>query len=93
MAQAEKPDGRRANGRPKGATNKRTLETYEKAKKGGELPVEFLLKQMRNKRLALAVRMSAATAAAPYIHARLQAVAVSGAVTLTHEQALAALDD
>lgn len=93
MAKAAKPDGRRANGRPKGAINKRSEETYQRAKKGGLLPVDYLLKQMRNTKLDRATRMQAANMAAPYIHARLQAVAVSGAVSLTHEQALAQLDD
>lgn len=93
MAKAAKPDGRRENGRPKGAINKRSEETYQKAKKGGKLPVDYMLEQMRNSKLDRAVRMQAARDAAPYIHARLQAVAVSGAVTMTHEQALDALDD
>lgn len=93
MAKAAKPDGRRANGRPKGAINKRSEEAYQKAKKGGVLPLDYLLKRMRNSKLSGEERDRAAVAAAPYVHARLQAVAVSGAVSLTHEQALAALDD
>ncbi len=36
--------------------------------------------------------IEAAKAAAPYVHPRLAAVQVSGGLTLTHEQALAALD-
>jgi hypothetical protein len=93
MAKAKKPDGRRENGRPKGSINKRSEETYQKAKNGGVLPVEYLLKRMRNGALPGDVRDRCAAAAAPYIHARLQAVAVSGAVSMTHEQALDALDD
>lgn len=87
------PSGRRNNGRPRGAINKRSEETYQKAKKGGMLPVEYLLKRMRNGKLSGEVRDRCAAAAAPYIHARLQAVAVSGAVAMTHEQALDQLDD
>lgn len=93
MAKAVKPDGRRSNGRPTGSINKRSEEAYQKAKKGGVLPLDYLLKRMRDSKLPGDVRDKAAAAAAPYVHARLQAVAVSGAVSLTHEQALAALDD
>lgn len=93
MAKAAKPDGRRKNGRPTGSINKRSEEAYQKAKKGGVLPLDFLLKQMRDAKLDLAVRMAAATAAAPYVHAKLQAVAVTGSLAMTQEQALKALDD
>lgn len=88
MAKAEKPDGRRSNGRPNGSSNKRTEEAFKKAKKGGILPLDFLLKQMRNHKLDLAVRMTAAKDAAPYVHNRLQATTVKGDVNITHEQAL-----
>lgn len=93
MTQAVKPDGRCNNSRPKGSINKRSEKTIKKAEKGGIMPVPFLLKQMRNGKLDLSVRMSAATSAAPYLHAKIQAIAISGAVTLSHEQALKALDD
>lgn len=94
MAKATKPDGRRSNGRPKGSVNKRSEETYQKAKKGGILPVDFLLKQMRNSKLDLLIRIDAAAKAAPYVHAKLQAVTVNGNVGLiSQEQALKELDD
>lgn len=88
MAKAKTPDGRSRNSRPKGSINKRSKALIEKATKGGMLPVEFLLKQMRNPKLDRQVRMQAASAAAPYLHARLQAIQHSGAVTLSHEEAL-----
>lgn len=91
---AKKPDGRKLNRRPPGSMNKRSKALIDKAQKqGGMLPAEFLLKQMRNRKLPLEVRMQAATAAAPYYHARLQAIKHSGQVELTHEQALQQLAD
>lgn len=84
-----KPDGRQNNGRRKGAINKRTKALIDKAERNGKmLPAEFLLKQMHNRKNSLDVRMQAAAAAAPYYHARLQAIKHSGQVELTHEQAL-----
>lgn len=88
MSKGTKPDGRQNNGRPKGSINKRTKAMVAKANKGGMLPAEFLLKQMRNSKHPMELRMQAAAAAAPYFHARLQAIKHSGAVTLTHEEAL-----
>ena len=42
----------------------------------GETPLDFLLRVMRDKREKKAVRMDAAKAAAPYLHARLSSVEV-----------------
>lgn len=92
MTKAKDPHARPNNGRPVGSSNKRTAETYDKAKKTGELPVDFLLKQMRNDQLDLSIRMSAATSVAPYIHARLNATTVKADLTITHEQALKDLE-
>jgi len=94
MAKAKKPDGRRNNGRPTGSINKRSEENIAKAKKGGVMPLDFLLKQMRNGKLGLDVRIDAAAKAAPYVHAKLQAISVSGNVGfITQEQALKELED
>ena len=40
----------------------------------GETPLDFLLRVMRNTKNVLQVRVDAAKAAAPYVHARLGAV-------------------
>jgi hypothetical protein len=91
MAKAAKPDGRRKNGRPKGSTNKRSAEAIKKAKRGGIMPLDYMLKAMRDPKVLEARRDEMARAAAPYVHARLQATTVTGNLTLTHEQALQAL--
>jgi hypothetical protein len=94
MAKAPKPDGRRVNGRPKGSRNKRTEQNIKKAQKGGIMPLDFMLKQMRDEKNDLAVRMAAAQSAAPYVHSRLQTLSVSGNIGLiTQEDALKALKD
>lgn len=65
-------------GRPKGQPNKATKEQVDKAKRGGMLPLDYMLKVMRNSRLRRDVRMDAAKAAAPYIHPRLSSLEVGG---------------
>jgi hypothetical protein len=94
MAKAKTPSGRQNNGRPKGSRNKRTEENIKKAQKGGIMPLDFMLKQMRDEKNELAVRMAAASNAAPYVHSRLQTLSVSGTIGLiTQEDALKALQD
>ena len=63
-------------GRPKGAIAKITEEAVAKAKAGGELPHQFLLRIVRGEaidgeRPPLQMRISAAIAAAPYFAPRL----------------------
>lgn len=59
-------------GRPKGAKAKLTEEAIVRAATNGDgvLPLEYLLEVMRDKRNDQAVRIDAAKAAAPYVHAR-----------------------
>lgn len=59
-------------GRPKGAKAKLTEEAIVRAasKGDGVLPLEFLLEVMRDQNNDQAVRIDAAKAAAPYVHAR-----------------------
>jgi hypothetical protein len=88
----KKPDGRRNNGRPLGAVNRLTKEAIEMAKQTGELPLEYMLRVMRDDETPADQRDDMAKAAASYVHHRLQAMSVSGEVQhLTHEQALAQL--
>ena len=57
--------GRKASG-----TNRATREAYERAKDGGELPLDFLLRLMRDENTDEAKRIDCAKAAAPYVHAK-----------------------
>ena len=65
-------------GRPKGARNKRHEEVVQGALKGRITPLEYLLSVMNNEEAEEARRVDAAKAAAPYVHARLNAVTVAG---------------
>lgn len=61
-------------GRPKGGTNKITAEAIARAEEGGELPLDFLLRIMRDAEADEAKRIDCAKAAAPYIHAKLASI-------------------
>ncbi len=70
-------------GRKLGSKNKRTLAREAVVGEGlgiGKLPVEFLLSVMRNSGLSLERRVKAASAVAPYIHPRLEAIQHSGTI-------------
>jgi Family of unknown function (DUF5681) len=61
-------------GRPRGSLNKRTRTLLEAAKAGGEMPLDFLLRLMRDPQSPIARRLEAARAAAPFLHPKLCAV-------------------
>jgi hypothetical protein len=61
-------------GRPRGSLNKRTRALIEAAEAGGEMPLDFLLRLMRDPSEPNAKRLEAAKAAAPFCHAKLNAV-------------------
>jgi hypothetical protein len=66
--------GKRENaGRKPGVLNKRTQAQRDRAITGGEMPLDYLLRTMRTSKDE-AKRMEAAKAAAPYCHARQEAV-------------------
>lgn len=66
--------GKRAGaGRKKGEPNKRTQEAQSIANATGITPLEYLLDVMRNDSDAK-MAMSAAIAAAPYVHAKLSSI-------------------
>lgn len=98
----EKPETPKKRGRPPGASNKRTVAAQEKAARTGITPLEFMLRNMRKsipknatvaERIAMeAQKLQAARDAAPYVHARLSAVQVSGGLKLNHESALDELE-
>lgn len=98
----EKPEAPKKRGRPAGSVNKRTQALQEKAVRMGITPLEFMLRNMRKsipknatvaERIAMeAQKLQAARDAAPYVHARLSAVQVSGGLKLNHETALDELE-
>ncbi len=55
-------------GRKAGGANKRTQEAYERAATSGELPLDYLLRVMRDEATDEAKRIDCAKAAAPYLH-------------------------
>lgn len=79
----QKGGKRTGAGRKKGEPNKRTVEAQAATAESGITPLEYLLDVMRNS-ADERTRMSAAQAAAPYVHAKLASISVqaehSGAV-------------
>jgi hypothetical protein len=69
---------RRGAGRPKGAANKFSERARAKAAAEGITPLGFMLGVLRDEANELSVRMDAAKAAAPYMHARLESIKHSG---------------
>lgn len=85
----------KTGGRKKGVPNKATTAKFEALKKGGKLPLDYMLAVMRDPKQPDARRDAMAISAAQYCHPRLAAVEAhhSGNVTMTHEQALDELDN
>jgi len=63
-------------GRPKGSQNKNRNTGIIIAQRKGVSPLEFLLSVMDDEDNDLSVRMDAAKAATPYLHARLSQIAM-----------------
>lgn len=63
-------------GRPKGAINKVSKAERERYAAEGELPLEYMMRIMRDSRFPKARRDEMAKAAAPYFHAKLSSVEV-----------------
>jgi hypothetical protein len=61
-------------GRPKGARNRRTRAVLEAAEAGGDMPLDFLLRLMRDPSAPITRRLEAAKAAAPFLHPKLNSV-------------------
>jgi hypothetical protein len=57
-------------GRKKNGSNRLTEEAVKKATETGELPLDFLLRMMRDIQLENDKRIDCAKAAAPYLHPR-----------------------
>ena len=63
---------------PKGSRNKRTRILIEAAQAGGELPLDYMLRVMRDPKAPARRRDEMAKAAAPYLHAKLASIEHSG---------------
>jgi hypothetical protein len=70
--------GIRIGGRQKGTPNKSTLLRQGELGAGGELPLEYMLRVMRDETIEEKRRDVMSHAAAPYIHQKLAAMEVTG---------------
>ena len=70
--------GIRIGGRQKGTPNKSTLVRQGELGAGGELPLDYMLRVMRDEGADQKRRDLMSTAAAPYIHQKLAAMEVTG---------------
>jgi hypothetical protein len=59
-------------------TNKRTRTLIEAAQAGGELPLDYMLRVMRDPSASAKRRDEMAKAAAPFLHAKLASIEHSG---------------
>jgi hypothetical protein len=66
--------GRKTGGRQKGTPNRATAEARAAAKATGILPLDYMLGVMRDAGADQKRRDAMATAAAPYLHSKLNAV-------------------
>ena len=83
--QSTKGGARPGAGRKKGIRNKRLQAELVKAAAGGVLPKDFLLDVMRDTSHDMPVRIDAAKAAAPYVHAKLVSIDATVDQTITVE--------
>jgi len=69
---------RKGAGRPPGSASRKTREIADRAAEEGLTPLEFMLQVMRNEANEPRERLSAAVAAAPYIHPKLASIEHTG---------------
>src|SRR5262249_40212107 len=62
------------HGRPRGSRNKRTRTLLEAAQSGGELPLDYMLRVMRDPNVPAKRRDEMAKAAAPFLHSKLTSI-------------------
>lgn len=72
-------NGFKTGGRQKGSRNRKTAELQEKVAAEGVTPLDYMLEVLRDGNQTLDVRLEAAKSAAPYVHAKLAAMEVTGA--------------
>ena len=70
--------GERRGGRKSGTPNKKTTEMQADIAAGGELPLGYMLRVMRDPTVEHSRRDDMSKAAAPFVHNRLAAVEHSG---------------
>src|SRR5260370_8597365 len=70
--------GERRGGRQRGTPNKKTREFMESVAASGLVPLEYMLKILRDEKQPQEVRIEMAKAAAPFVHPRLAAMKGSG---------------
>jgi len=76
--------GRRPGaGRPKGVPNKLNAEIRGAALAGGESPLDYMLRIMRDEKQEPERRDKMAVAAAPYLHSKMTAVQHGGSIGLS----------
>ena len=68
-------------GRQKGTPNKASAAREAKIAASGLTPLDYMLTVLRNEENEAPVRLDAAKAAAPYVHAKLQPVDPNGSTT------------
>ena len=83
---------RPGSGRKPGTRNKRTDEQAAAVAASGLTPLEYMLSVMRSEAADESKRLEAAKAAAPYVHARLNAVELSGSIGIDHDEFIAGLE-
>lgn len=72
------PKGVKHGGRQKGTPNKSTVERMQALIAGGETPLEYMLRVMRDQTQEWSTRNDMAKAAAPYMHPRLATTEIKG---------------
>lgn len=66
-------------GRAKGTPNKKTAEVQKAVEESGLTPLQYMLQVMRDVGQDEQRRLAAAQAAAPYVHAKLSSIEMTGA--------------
>ncbi len=69
---------RKTGGRKAGVRNKKNQKLIDAAAASGEMPAEYMLRNMRDKKVSQKRRDEMAKAAAPYFHPRLTSVEHGG---------------
>ena len=78
MAGGGSKPGERRGGRKKGTPNRITAERWAKYAAGGEMPIDYMLRIMRDATKDKSIRSDMAKAAAPYLHPRLASYQIGG---------------
>jgi hypothetical protein len=68
---------RKGAGRKLGGSNKKRAEIIETAQKGGEMPLDYMLRVMRDKTAEHSRRDEMAKSAAPFLHSKMPTAIVT----------------